>query len=97
MIEGIILNFNSMNSAKLFELPHINPGGRLGGPYTFFEVSYKPFSIDVSAAVVRSELAKSVGFRDKSHDGDQFYFKDLAIKKNDLSIIKLNNILFVHN
>ena len=97
--ERQFLSQNIVPDVMIFDMvhSHVNPGGRPGGPYTFFEVSYKPFSIDVSAAVVRSELAKSVGFRDKSHDGDQTYFKDLACKKNDLSIIKLSNILFVHN
>ena len=97
--ERQFLSQNIVPDVMIFDMvhSHVNPGGRPGGPYSFFEVSYKPFSIDISAAVVRSELAKSVGFRDKSHDGDQTYFKDLACKKNDLSIIKLSNILFVHN
>ena len=46
--------------------------------YNYFRVKYKPYCIDVSSAAVKTELAQAAGFRDKSHDGDQTYFRDIS-------------------
>ncbi len=77
---------------------HNNPGGRKLPPYSYFQTRYRRRSIDIGAAVVRSELAKKAGFRDKTHDGDATYFEDIArVGERDLKIAKLNQVLFVHN
>ena len=76
---------------------HNNPGGRRQRPYNYFRVKYKPFCIDVSSAAVKTELAQAAGFRDKSHDGDQTYFRDISKLKKDLTIAKVNSVLLVHN
>jgi hypothetical protein len=77
---------------------HSNPGGRALPAYSFFETQFERFSLDVSAAIVRSELASKVGFKDKSHDGDQTYFADIArFRGGELGIVKIHRILFVHN
>lgn len=60
---------------------HENVGGRSGPPYSFFEVEYEVYGIDIGAALVRAELAIASGFRDKTHDGDQSYFLDIAFAK----------------
>jgi len=76
---------------------HGNPGGRKQPPYNYFRVDFKPYCIDVSSAAVKTELAKAAGFKDKSHDGDQAYFRDIARLKNSLTVAKVNSVLLVHN
>ena len=71
--------------------------GRKQPSYTYFNVDYKRCAIDISAAVVRCDLANAVGFRDKSHDGDATYFEDVKKEKEDLHIVKIPRVLFVHN
>lgn len=78
---------------------HIKPGGRNLPAYSHFETSYARFSLDVSAAIVKKDLAKKAGFQDKTHDGDATYFEDVRRSKDGISldVIKLPRILFVHN
>lgn len=76
---------------------HINPGGKKQPQYNYFQVNYKPYCIDVSSAAIKTELAQAAGFRDKSHDGDQTYFRDISRLKNRLTVAKVNSVLFVHN
>ena len=80
---------------------HENPGNLRKPSYSYFPVEFKPLEIDISAALVKAEHAKAVGFRDKSFNGDQYYFSDLSnyIKsKNEyIKLDKINRILFVHN
>lgn len=78
---------------------HNRPGGRNLPPYSYFESNYAPRSIDISAAIVKSELARMAGFRDKTHDGDVTYFGDIVNMKAPLplSILKIPRVLLVHN
>lgn len=76
---------------------HRNPGGRPQLSHCFFDVEYRPMCIDMGAAIVRSDLAKRAGFTDKTHDGDQTYFRKIAQLKPDLVVAKVPRVLFVHN
>lgn len=78
---------------------HTRPGGRNLPPYSYFETNYARRSIDISAAIVKSELARMAGFRDNTHDGDATYFGDIVNMKAPLplSILKIPRVLFVHN
>jgi hypothetical protein len=76
---------------------HNHPGGRNLPPYSFFEVFYERGSIDISAAIVKTELAKMVGFKDLTHDGDATYFEEIKKSKINIIAVKLPNTLFVHN
>lgn len=76
---------------------HMNPGGRLQMPYKHFETGAVRGSIDIGCFIARSDLAKRVGFRDKTHDGDATYFEDLMNVAPGLKIAKVDNVLFVHN
>ena len=76
---------------------HNNPGGRRQPLYNYFPVKFKPYRIDVSSAAVKTELAQAAGFRDKSHDGDQTYFRDISKLKKKLTIAKVDSVLLVHN
>jgi hypothetical protein len=66
-------------------------------PYNYFSVDFKPYCMDVSSAAVKTEFAKAAGFNDKSHDGDQAYFRDIARLNSSLTVTKINAVLFVHN
>jgi hypothetical protein len=83
----------------LFDMVHSHnrPGGRDLPPYSYFETDYRRGSIDVSSAIVRTKMAKKVGFQDKSHDGDATYFEDILRSHEGISVLKLPQILFVHN
>lgn len=83
----------------IFDMIHsyANPGFREQPPYNYFRVDFKPYCIDVSSAAVKTELAKAAGFKDKSRDGDQAYFQDIARLKNSLTVAKVNSVLLVHN
>jgi glycosyltransferase involved in cell wall biosynthesis len=87
-----VLMFNMIHS-------HQYPGNRNLPPYSFFDVDYKRNSIDISAAIVKTELSQRVGFRDKSFAGDATYFEDIEQAKypEKLKIHKLPMVLFVHN
>jgi glycosyltransferase involved in cell wall biosynthesis len=77
---------------------HNKPGGRPQPSYCLFETDYKRHSIDMGAAVVRTELAKAAGFRDKTHDGDATYFEDVAkAKGKGFKTYKVPRVMLVHN
>ena len=76
---------------------HANPGGRSQGPYRYFETFPRRLSVDVGCFISRSALAKSVGFRDKTHDGDATFFEDILRAAGTPGIAKVNQALFVHN
>jgi hypothetical protein len=72
--------------------------------------SYAPFStaplrwgkqrwaIDMGAIVVRTDMARSVGFRDKTYQGDASYVEDLlGSETGPRKVGKLQRTLFVHN
>jgi len=89
-----------MPDVIIFDMVHSHSHsnrGRKQPSYTYFKVDYKRCAIDISAAVVRCDLANAVGFRDKSHDGDATYFEDVKKEKEDLHIVKIPRVLFVHN
>ena len=78
---------------------HNRPGNRDLPPYSFFQVKYKRNFIDLSAAIVKNDLAIKVGFRDKSLAGDATYFEDIYKSKypEKLKCLKIPRVLFVHN
>jgi len=83
----------------MFDMVHsyrIKADGRDLPPYHLHQTELARQRIDVGAAVVRTELARRVGFRDKSSEGDATYFEDLA-RLPGLTVAKVNSILFVHN
>jgi hypothetical protein len=76
---------------------HNRPGGRPQAPYRYFETAPQRLSVDVGCFIAKTELAKKVGFRDKSHDGDATYFEDLLRAAGRARFVKVPNALFVHN
>jgi hypothetical protein len=76
---------------------HSNPGGRPQLPYCLFKTGPTRLSIDIGCFVARSEWAKTVGFKDKTHDGDASFFEDLLRLRPNARVAKVNQVLFVHN
>jgi GT2 family glycosyltransferase len=76
---------------------HNNPGQRPQPPYKLFETKPLRGSVDIGCFIARTDLAKKVGFRDKSHDGDATYFEDIVHAAKIPKIVKVDRVLFVHN
>jgi hypothetical protein len=77
---------------------HNTPGGRDIPSYSYFETAFSRCNVDMGAAVVKSSIAKSVGFRDLTHDGDATYFEDIIkLRGSALKLDKIKKVLFVHN
>jgi len=84
----------------LFDMVHSydQPGGVQQPAYNVFETEFAAYRIDIGTAIVRGELARAAGFRDRSQNGDQTYFEDVFRAKGDgLRVAKLHKVLFVHN
>jgi GT2 family glycosyltransferase len=76
---------------------HANPGGRAQASYRYFETQPVRRSIDIGCFAVKTEIAKRVGFRDKTHDGDATYLEDLLATGAIERCRKIEQALFVHN
>ena len=57
----------------------------------------KRLFVDIGCFIARTKLAKQVGFRDKTHNGDATYFEDLVAADPNIKIGKVDKVLFVHN
>jgi hypothetical protein len=76
---------------------HNNPGGHQQPPYSLLKTAPQPGSVDIGCFIVRTNLAKQVGFRDKGHDGDATFFADILRQNPQIRVAKVNQVLFVHN
>jgi len=77
---------------------HDRPGGRPQGSYNAFVTAPRTNDVDIGCFIVKTDLAKAVGFRDKSFGGDGVFIDD--IMNNNLRTVrwgKVDKILFVHN
>jgi len=84
----------------LFDMVHNydQPGGVHLPAYCVFETEFATYRLDIGTAIVRGDLARAAGFRDRSQNGDQTYFEDVFRAKGDgLRLAKLHKVLFVHN
>jgi hypothetical protein len=75
---------------------HNNPGYHIQEDYCLFNTYPKKLCIDMGCFIVRTEMAKEVGFKDKSFAGDGTFVDDI-IKKFKPRVFKSNRVLFVHN
>jgi GT2 family glycosyltransferase len=76
---------------------HHNPGGRWQAKYRYFDTAPQRDSIDIGCFIVKTHIAKRVGFRDKTHDGDATYFEDLVATGEVRNVQKVAQALLVHN
>jgi hypothetical protein len=74
---------------------HKTPINHNSSDYGFMDTKLQSSRIDMGGAVVRTKIAKKVGFKNKDFAADWKYFKSIL----DLGITsyKINKILFVHN
>ncbi|WP_277182307.1 glycosyltransferase family A protein [Caballeronia sp. BR00000012568055] len=76
---------------------HTHPGGRAQAPYRYFETQPVRRSIDIGCFIVKTEIAKRTGFRDKTFDGDATYVEDLLATGGITHWRKIEQALLVHN
>lgn len=80
---------------------HNHPGSTKLPAYSYFDTSFKINHLDMGAAIVKTNLAKKVGFSDKSYAADAVYFESIdqsmRLKGEKLSIVKIPRVLLVHN
>lgn len=74
-----------------------NPGRYIQPEYNYFDTYPKKLYIDIGTFIVRTTMAKEVGFRDKSFAGDGTFVEDLLKRFPHMDICKIPKILFVHN
>lgn len=66
--------------------------------YGYFPTAPRKFMVDIGCFIVRTELARRVGFRDKSFVGDGTFVEDILEACGDsIRVGKLDKVLFVHN
>jgi glycosyltransferase involved in cell wall biosynthesis len=75
---------------------HVNPGESTQPSYSFFRTRPFRLCIDIGCFIARSALAKKVGFRDRSFEGDATYFEGL-LKTGRVTVGKVDKVLMVHN
>lgn len=84
----------------LWDLVHSysSPGRRTLRCYTPFHVFPAKYMIDIAAVMVRTALAKRVGFTDRSHSADATYVEQLlSLPDTPLTVMKVEKTLAVHN
>ena len=96
--------FKSIHANKLdFALcnmihSHNNPGVYFQQPYELFKSFPKKNYIDVGNFIVRTSIAKEVGFNDRSFDADGTFVDEIMHRyTGKIRIGKLDNVLYVHN
>ena len=74
---------------------HENISNHNKSSYGHMKTTLSISNIDMGCVVVRSKIAKSVGFNSTGYAADWDYFNDIL--KTNPSIVKIDKILFVHN
>lgn len=65
--------------------------------YKFKESEFRRGKIDCGCVVVKTEIAKNVGWNSREYHADWLFLCDVLLKYPNASITKLDKILFVHN
>lgn len=74
---------------------HKNKKNENNSTYGFMSTELVSSNIDMGCAVIKSSLAKKIGFNHSSYDADWKYFEEVL--KTNPTIHKINKVLFVHN
>jgi glycosyltransferase involved in cell wall biosynthesis len=75
-----------------------SPGRRTLRCYTPFRVFPARYMVDIAAVMVRTALARRVGFADRSHSGDASYVERiLSLADTRIRVGKVEKTLAVHN
>ena len=83
-----IIFFNCVHS-------HKNKTNHNNSSYGFMNCEFKQSKIDMGCVVVKSSIAKKVGFNSISYSADWDYFSELLNHTSSLN--KIDKVLFVHN
>jgi hypothetical protein len=76
---------------------HYYPGGRDLIDYSLFKTLPAPRSIDIGSFIVRTTIAKAVGFQYRSYDADGIFFSNLLSSGLIRRIGYVDRVLFIHN
>lgn len=87
-INSDLIYFNCIHS-------HKNKTNNNKSSYGFMNCELVRSKIDMGCVVVKTNLAKEVGFNDISYDSDWLYFEKLLSLSPKIS--KIDKVLFVHN
>ena len=98
-VEAVLRTFQKFGcDGVIMNMIHneVNAGYHIGPPYDLFETKPKLGWADIGCVVIRTDVAKQVGWRDKGHDGDGTYIED-ASKTPGFRWAKIPQVMFVHN
>jgi hypothetical protein len=77
---------------------HVRPGGRDQDAYQQFHCFPRAHNVDMGSFMVRTSLAKQVGFRYKNDVADGLYCEELyQLLSGPDRFAKINRVMFVHN
>jgi len=76
---------------------HENAGDTVAPAYSVLTTEPRMNRFDVGAGVFRTSLAKSVGWRDRSFAADGVFIEDVMASDARPKVVKIPQVLFVHN
>ena len=76
---------------------HENAGDTIAPPYSVLVTEPRMNRFDVGAGVFRTEVARAVGWQSRGFSADGVFIEDILASKPDLTISKVDQVLFVHN
>ncbi len=76
---------------------HVFPESKDQSNYQLLDTKAEKGRIDIGCFIVRTEIAKQVGFKDKGFDGDGTYFESCLNFSPFTTLGKIKKVLFVHN
>lgn len=101
LIESLKHEISENTGMVYFDMVHSHdrPDSSSKSTYGFFETHLEACRIDVGAFIVRSDIAKLVGFKWRHSEGDANYMINCVKEcvERNLKIKKINKVLFVHN
>jgi Glycosyl transferase family 2 len=98
-VERVLGAFARTNCDGVFvDMLHneVNAGYHKGLPYNFFDTKPLYGWADIGCVVIKTDVAKQIGWRNKSHSGDGVYIEDAGMTPG-FKWTKIPQILFVHN
>lgn len=78
---------------------HNHPINTPLGEYGYFKSEFRPCGCDIGAMIIRTDIAKAVGWNHTNRDADAEFIREILEyqKTNDFKIVKVDKVLFVHN
>ncbi len=78
---------------------HDHPANVPPGDYGFFSSRFEPYGCDIGAMIVRTSIAKAVGWNHFNRDADARFIGEILDyrRANPFDIVKVDKALMVHN